>query len=307
MYKQQVQRLLALPKVEQKSEEWYEMRRNMITASDFAQALGQGKFGTQRQLIEKKCLPRENETAISKTNPFFKWGIMFEPVACEIYSMMHNANIHEFGLIKHPVHDFFGASPDGITDDGIMVEIKCPFKRKLTGDIPLQYYYQIQGQLDVCGLQECDYFECTFEMVDTIVAFNDPLYLDKYRGVLTENEDGSYVYGHIYAPGEECPPSDVGSKKLWVLKEFNLKRVQKDHAFVTEKLNMLADVWNKILYYRSNPEAFELEIIRSVDISTEPLNNKEQREGKFGGKTTNKRSGTTLQSMLERNEYLFLD
>jgi hypothetical protein len=40
-------------------------------------------------------------------------------------------------------HKFFGASPDGINELGIMVEIKCPFKRKLKKipSIIEQYYY----------------------------------------------------------------------------------------------------------------------------------------------------------------------
>lgn len=311
MYKQQLQRLLALPKVEQKSEAWYEMRRNMITASDFAQALGEGKFGTQRQLIEKKCLPRENETMISKSNPFFKWGIMFEPVACDIYSKMHDTYVHEFGLLKHPVHDFFGASPDGITDDGVMVEIKCPFKRKLTGDIPLQYYYQIQGQLDVCGLQECDYFECTFEIVSSLADMQQQ-HVDKYRGVLTENNDGSYIYEKTVMPGVSFGDVDKSwdaKKKYWVLKEYNLKRVQKDDQFVNEKMKALSEVWDKIVYYRGNPKAFELEIIRSFDISTERFNNdapssvtKTNKRGTGGGG-----GGGKYKNMMDINEYLFLD
>ena len=32
--------------------------------------------------------------------------------------------------------------------------------------MPQQYYYQIQGQLDVCGLDECDYLECEFEVTE---------------------------------------------------------------------------------------------------------------------------------------------
>jgi hypothetical protein len=39
-YKKILVKLLNLPKVEQRSEEWYCIRKNLITASDFAQALG---------------------------------------------------------------------------------------------------------------------------------------------------------------------------------------------------------------------------------------------------------------------------
>lgn len=297
MYKTQLQKLHALPKIQQKSEEWYEIRRNMITASDFAQALGHGKFGTQRQLIEKKCLPRENETIMSRSNPFFKWGIMFEPVATDIYSDMYKTHVHEFGLIQHPKYDFFGASPDGITDDGIMLEIKCPFKRKLTGDIPLQYYYQIQGQLDVCELDECDYFECTFEMSEGDIKDFIENGKGKYKGVLSENVDGSYNYEELYPP--DCHPTITEKdpkKKYWILKEYNLKRVEKDVDFVNKKLQELKGVWDKIVFYRNNPKAFELEIVRSVDISTERYNSNRSPLSK-----------TKVTQLLSTSEYMFLD
>ena len=69
--KNKVQELLNIPLVEQKSEQWYEMRRNLITASDFAQALGQGKFGSQADIFKKKVRP-EDESAASFSNPFFQ-------------------------------------------------------------------------------------------------------------------------------------------------------------------------------------------------------------------------------------------
>lgn len=43
-----------------------------------------------------------------------------------------NTKIYEFGLMKNPHHDFFGASPDGISELGVMLEIKCPYKRRPT-------------------------------------------------------------------------------------------------------------------------------------------------------------------------------
>jgi putative phage-type endonuclease len=274
MYKAKVKELLALPKVEQKSEQWYELRQNMITASDFAQALGEGKFGTQKQLIEKKCTPRGNEAAISASNPFFKWGHMFEPVACDIYSKMHNVFVHEFGLIQHPKHSFFGASPDGITDDGVMLEIKCPMKRKLTGDVPMQYYYQIQGQLDVCGLRDCDYFECTFQIVPSYEEWCEKS--EYIRGVFksTSSEDTPYLYQKPFLVGEAIDDvwRDFGCQ-YWILKEYNLKRVTKDAAFVKEKLKELKKVWEQIEYYRKNPVALEIEVKSAITIETETAPN----------------------------------
>ena len=296
--------LQKLPVIEQKSEEWYEMRRNMITASDFAQALGKGKFGSQKQLIEKKCLPRDNETAISKSNPFFKWGHTYEPVACEIYSKMHNdIKIHEFGLIQHPKHSFFGASPDGITDDGVMVEIKCPMKRKLTGEVPLQYYYQIQGQLDVCDLDECDYFECTFEEMPTFTEWSKRT--DKFKGFFWENESGTIVYSSAIPPRslsqstgnvsiDQSIPDNI-PVRYWILQEYNLKRVSRDITFVKDNIDKLQKVWEKILYYRDNRTAFEIDILNSICISTETMKTT----------TNNINHAYSVKNLIESTECLF--
>lgn len=270
-YQKQLQRLLNLPKVQQKSLQWYEMRYNMITASDFAQALGDGKFGSAKQLIQKKCEPLSTQDIMaSKSNIFFKWGNMFEPVACQIYSKKFDVKIHEFGLLQHPEHSFFGASPDGISELGIMLEIKCPFKRKIDGEIPLQYYYQIQGQLDVCGLNECDYFECEFKQIENEEEFNNQKQKYEYFGMIVEKKDGSFEYDHQC---ENVNQQDIVKKIYWVLDKYNIKRVIKDDKFVKEKMKALKDIWEKICFYRQNRNAFELNVLQSIDISTEKYYN----------------------------------
>jgi putative phage-type endonuclease len=279
-----VAELLKIPKLEQKSEEWYEARANMITASDFAQALGEGKFGTQKQLIEKKCTPREaNEGNASRTNPFFKWGNTFEPVAIAIYSALQNKTVFEFGLIKHPQIPFFGASPDGITHDGIMVEIKCPYRRKLDGEVPRQYYYQIQGQLDVCDLDECDYFECTFAMLSDLEEFKE---LEGSEGFIARgcyrDDNGVLTYQEPFIGATSGGNERVwtGSTcRYWVAKQYNLKRVTRDPSFLTAKFKELEDVWNKIVYYRQNKDAFMNEVVQEQEIKTEPF--KKQNNNMF--------------------------
>jgi putative phage-type endonuclease len=279
-----VRKLLDIPKIEQKSETWYNVRKNLITASDFAQALGQGKFGTQNDIIKKK-VKLDDESNSSFNNPFFQWGNMFEPIANNIYSLLHsNVIVHEFGLIPHPKHRFFGASPDGITDYGIMLEIKCPFKRKIEsgGEIPLQYYYQIQGQLDVCGLKECDYFECQFALYDSQEEFRASFDDNCMKGVIIETDNKRYLYSNIYSPTltnvgldeinqwiEEININNaVSNIKYWYLSHFNLQRVKYDKEFVEENMRDLSVVWSKIEEYRNNPSKFELEILKKITLNT---------------------------------------
>ena len=41
-----------------------------------------------------------------------------------------------------------------------MLEIKCPKSRNITGIIPPIFFAQVQGQLEVCDLEYCDFLEC---------------------------------------------------------------------------------------------------------------------------------------------------
>ncbi|KAF5827380.1 hypothetical protein DUNSADRAFT_761, partial [Dunaliella salina] len=67
--------------------------------------------------------------------PPLQWGCMFEPIATDIYMKRQMTYVHEFGILQHPYLSYFGASPDGISSEGIMLEIKRPHKRKITGEI----------------------------------------------------------------------------------------------------------------------------------------------------------------------------
>jgi putative phage-type endonuclease len=274
MRKKQIQRytsnlkdLMKIPVIEQKSPEWYEMRRNLITASDFAQALGEGKFGSQKQLYKNKC--GYEEVVFNASLPPLKWGNMFEYVAQTIYAQRCDVKVHEFGLVKHPSIECFGASPDGITEDGIMLEIKCPYKRKITGEIPMQYYYQIQGQLDVCDLDECDYEECEFKESRDFI----PGGVGKENGCILENKvSGKYIYSDIKVWSEDdlqkwCLQSLDGSSPddfvyhFWALEKYNVIRVFRNKDFFDEKIVQLQEVWDKIKEYRGDETLYQREVV----------------------------------------------
>ncbi len=282
-YRKQLDNLLQIPKIEQKTDIWYDMRQNLITASDFAQALGDGKFGSVKQFYQKKCEPSNDDASTSKVNPLFKWGNMFESVAISIYSSLYNVKVHSFGLLKHPKHTFFGASPDGISDNGIMVEIKCPKKRKIDGEVPLQYYYQIQGQLDVCDLEECDYFECDFGTCDNLEDFKEKDCINGFIGIIVEVKDNVFEYSDIGLSKNKCiewsKQYDVSMPRTyWYLNQFNIKRVYRDPVFIKEKITLLREVWEKIQYYRKNRKAYETEILCEFTIETKKYKEETEKQ-----------------------------
>lgn len=273
-YRKILKKLKTIPVIPQKSEEWLEARKNMISASDFAQALGDGKFGSSKQLIEKKCI---DDDSVSKSNPIFEWGNMFEPICSDIYSELLNVKMYEFGLLKHPTRNYFGASPDGISNLGILLEIKAPYRRKIDGEIPLQYFYQIQGQLEVTNLDECDFFECEF------------LRFENYNEYLNEYNSKEYNYtGFIevelinenkknfkYEITNNICSQKVSNNKIyyWILNKYNLKRVNRDQSFIDSKLEELNKIWNKIIEYRNDNELFQREVKNSMYINTQSFSN----------------------------------
>lgn len=165
-------RSIVLP--EQRSEEWFKMRNDKITASDGGTAIGMNKYEPQYNFILKKTVGSD-----FKSNKFCYHGKKYEHIDTMIYQYRMNVRVEEFGLLSHPTIDFLGASPDGICTplkyDGIhkskfvgrMVEIKCPLTRKIikTGELidnicPLYYWIQVQLQLECCDLEECDFWQC---------------------------------------------------------------------------------------------------------------------------------------------------
>lgn len=245
----------SIPLIEQRSEKWYNIRNDLITASDFALAIGKGKFGSSKDFYRSKCGYETKDFDINC--PPLKWGIRYEEVANMFYTKIMGVTVSEFGLIKHPEISFIGASPDGISDMGIMLEIKCPYKRKKTEEIPEQYYIQIQGQLEVCNLEECDYLECY------IIEYNsrDEMKLDeqcKYKGVVYEYNDSKYEYG--YLDDVDFEKKDYNCVYYYGIKDHFLRRVYRDRVMFSELINLLSDVWKNVIEYRKSKELYDEKI-----------------------------------------------
>lgn len=260
--------------IEQRSDAWYSARYNMITASDIAQALGHGKFGSQKDFFKKKCSPTPKP--FDATAPALKWGIMFEPVAQDIYSKLNkNIDIYEYGLIKHPSIPFIGASPDGITCQGVMLEIKCPWKRKIQeGIVPLQYYYQIQAQLDVCNLDECDYFECEFD--ETCFNINQIDFINEslYDGYIIE-QNSNYTYFDTIQNMQQSNKGTLSECHIihaWSLRKSSTSRIKRDMHFIDEMMLECKRVWEKVNVYRDNITLYNKDIENSREAPKKDFN-----------------------------------
>jgi len=251
-----LQELIKKPLIKQRTPEWFKLREDKLTASDLHDAIK-----NPLSLAKKKL---KGITFNSSAIPALKWGTMFESVATQIYSHINNKKIHEFGLIINDDIQHFGASPDGITEDGVMIEIKCPYSRKIIdGEIPEKYYYQIQGQLAVCNLKDCDYIECQFISLkskeDYINLESELKTDDNYKhGIIAEikiKNDYEYKYStknqELIENIEEMEIYKNQGYNLiyWKLNLINIQKVEfnknKWDSEITPKINDFYDIYIK--------------------------------------------------------------
>ncbi len=257
----------SVPLIAQRSPEWYELRKQRLTASDTAQAIGKGKFGSRNQLIQKKAAEICGNSVPFKTMPAMKWGIMFEDMAMRCYQQRNDdIAVYEFGLIPHPSLSCYGASPDGITELGIMTEIKCPYKRKITGEVPDYYELQMQGQMAVCGLEECDYIECDMEVFSEEDAYISEMQESvRDHGVICEfTKDGETQYEYsdpLLTPKQAItwarefssramrsdPTLNLMKVHCWRLRQISVQRVYFDDKRWTDLVPQLQQFWDDVV------------------------------------------------------------
>lgn len=146
--------LIAAEYAEQRSQEWLELRENMITASDVASALGENHYESVDSFVKKKVLKTK-----WNGNAATAHGTLLEPIVRELYDQRTGRKSHEIGLVQHREYPWLGASPDGVTEDGLLIEIKCPLTRKIEAKVPKHYWPQVQLQLEITDLEECDFIQ----------------------------------------------------------------------------------------------------------------------------------------------------
>lgn len=169
--------LINVPQPDQRTEEWYLFRHKYLTASSIWKAFS--SLGHVNQLIYSKCksLDIEKYKQVNLDSPLH-WGQKYEDVSIMWYENNYKTKIRDFGCIKHSKIDYLAASPDGINVDpaskryGRMLEIKNIVNRDINQIPKFEYWIQMQVQMEVCDLNECDFLETRFKEYDSYIDFN---------------------------------------------------------------------------------------------------------------------------------------
>lgn len=273
--------LIQKPQPAQRTPEWFEARRSRITASNVATLLLRDEI-TCKHYVEtyglgecffydhKSCNPYSNKQQfiidkIKQTftgSPATYWGQRYEQIATQIYERKYNRNIVEFGLLTHDTLQWLAASPDGISEDGIMLEIKCPYRRKITGIPPLYYYQQVQIQLEVADLEVCDFLEVEFVEIASMDEFLDDTLQDQeveYKGLYLQIEtvpDDFATRKYVYPPKELF--NDVIGLNTWANSNIedtvihnNYSIIKKYENSVVCKTRSYQKINIRIVYWKS--------------------------------------------------------
>lgn len=157
------------PQPEQRTPEWYSYRHNLITASNAWKCFESEK--TKNNVIYEKCKPIDASKS-QMTSRALVWGQKYEHLTTMLYEHHNQTNVTDYGCIQHDTYKFLGASPDGIVTDekasvfGRMLEIKNVVSRIINGIPKKEYWIQMQLQMEVCNLNECDFIETKFTEYD---------------------------------------------------------------------------------------------------------------------------------------------
>jgi putative phage-type endonuclease len=155
---------------EQRSEDWFIARKNRLTGSNVAGAIGRSDFKTPKETADQitgKVKVEINESMLR--------GMKYEDKVRNWYEQEFNVKVKEMGFAFKKKWPYWGVSPDGLVGDDGLIEIKCPDKMywKLMAveksgeakynenNVPLHvfssHYDQMQMQMAILDCKWCDY------------------------------------------------------------------------------------------------------------------------------------------------------
>jgi hypothetical protein len=238
--------LLTTKQVEQRTPEWYMETKNILTASEIATVFKGGR--TRGSMVVAKATPPSDTQRFSSslaverrsTGPM-DWGVRYEPVVKEHLQKTLGCDIHDLGRIRHRTDPRIAASPDGLFVScekdksliGRLIEIKCPSTRIIKdGVIPFEYWCQMQLQMEVCGVNACEFVEAKFREKELEGVCSDAsasAAIDS--GIITllanvETGENKYEYGTVvedplWATVESYGWDLIKLRRITVLRDVN--------------------------------------------------------------------------------------
>lgn len=151
---------------------WLQQRAGHATASRFADILAVSKrdgrpLKAREDYLMELVVERITGEPIESASSFaMKWGTDAEPYARAQYESDTGLIVREVGFVKHKVHEWVGASSDGLVGERGGIEIKSPFNSAIhlatwQDGMPEHHKPQVFGQMWILDLDWVDF--CSYD------------------------------------------------------------------------------------------------------------------------------------------------
>ena len=264
---------------EQRTTEWYNFRHKYLTASSIWKVFYTDS--SKRDLLINKCTPIDIKKydSVNLYSPLHH-GQKYEYLSVKWYENNYKTTISEYGCIPHKEIEYIAASPDGINSDprsqryGRMLEIKNIFNREINGIPKKEYWIQMQVQMEVCDLDECDFLETRFvEYEDEESFMSDGEFNktedNKQKGIIIlfidNNGKPKYEYSpwninkKEYLKWEEEVLNNNKKKEFnwfkniyWKLDEISCVLVERNKNWFNKSKKILSIFWEELTKLKNN-------------------------------------------------------
>lgn len=215
-------RIISMKMIQQGTPEWMAQRAGRITGSRIGTILGLSPWQKPSDIIRQMVREHHGAEPEFTGNVATDYGKAHESQAMLAFMRVTGLMVEKCGFFEYG--DRMGASPDGLTSDGGVLELKCPYGLRKGGEFkPLseQPHYAAQVQLEM------------------LAAGRNHAYFAQYRPPVGDPLSFDYM------------PEDI-----------NIERVDLDQDWIDSVWPLVSEFYAKFLSELDNPE--HLEPIRIV-------------------------------------------
>lgn len=155
---------MTIHECEQRSPEWFALRRQYPLTASNAQAIGNNGKGLETLVWESLAAAYSSGVAEEMSNKHTERGVELEPLARALYELETGNPVIEVGFVTNDkISSVGGASPDGLVGEDGLVEFKAfddakHFKMSVEGlEVESQYAWQMQMQMLITGRSWVDF------------------------------------------------------------------------------------------------------------------------------------------------------
>ncbi|CAH2037851.1 unnamed protein product [Thlaspi arvense] len=235
---------------------WQDLRKNRLTASKFARAIGFWPEGRRELWLEKIGAAKQ-----FYGNPAMFWDNEHEVEALERYNDLTGNEILIPGFVVYkngqdPEENWLGASPDGLINvvkDGVtstaVLEVKCPFhngENKPVSNpwkkVPWHFVPQLQGLMEIVDTDCLDLYCWTRNGSSLFRVWRDAEFWEDMKPALVD-----FWHKHVL-PAREIY-SNVGIKDPHLkLREFMPKPRHEDCKKIMRGAERISENSNRLFY-----------------------------------------------------------